>query len=204
MIFPIWICIGPNSSDQRALAAAPNSAIAHYVKGQVLRAQSRCSEAIPEYETAIALDRSRAPAYAHVGWCKFLSGSMDGAVPYIEQAIHLSPHEPGIAAWYGRIGVMQLLQGNVADALSSLERARSENARLPFVHAYLAAAYATKGDAKRAAEELAEAQRLGTGYASLTVVKRSIWYDNPKIRALAEANYFPALRRAGLTENGSS
>jgi adenylate cyclase len=190
--------------DQRALAAAPNSAIAHYVKGQVLRAQSRCSEAIPEYETAIALDRSRAPAYAHVGWCKFLSGSMDGAVPYIEQAIHLSPHEPGIAAWYGRIGVMQLLQGNVADALSSLERARSENARLPFVHAYLAAAYATKGDAKRAAEELAEAQRLGTGYASLTVVKRSIWYDNPKIRALAEANYFPALRRAGLTENGSS
>ncbi len=99
---------------------------------------------------------------------------------------------------------MQLLQGNVADALSSLERARSENARLPFVHAYLAAAYATKGDAKRAAEELAEAQRLGTGYASLTVVKRSIWYDNPKIRALAEANYFPALRRAGLTENGSS
>ncbi|HUC69850.1 MAG TPA: tetratricopeptide repeat protein [Stellaceae bacterium] len=190
--------------DQRALAAAPNSAIAHYVKGQVLRAQSRCSEAIPEYETAIALDRSRAPAYAHVGWCKFLSGSMDGAVPYIEQAIHLSPHEPGIAAWYGRIGVMQLLQGNVADALSSLERARSENARLPFVHAYLAAAYATKGDAKRAAEELAEAQRLGTGYASLTIVKRSIWYDNPKIRALAEANYFPALRRAGLTENGSS
>ena len=58
--------------DTRALAAAPNSAIAHYVKGQVLRAQSRCGEAIPEYETAIALDRSRAPAYDHVGWCKFL------------------------------------------------------------------------------------------------------------------------------------
>jgi adenylate cyclase len=190
--------------DAQALAAAPNSALAHYVKGQVLRAQSRCDEAIPEYETAIALDRSRAPAYDHVGWCKFLSGSLEGAIPYIEQAIHLSPHEPGIAFWYGRIGVMQLLQGNIDEALSSLERARSENARLPFVHAYLAAAYATKGDAKRAAEELAEAQRLGTGYTSLAVVKRSIWYDNPKIRALAEANYFPALRRAGLTENGSS
>ena len=99
----------------------------------------------PEYETAISLDRSRAPAYAHVGWCKFLSGSMDGAIPYLEQAIHLSPHEPGIAAWYGRIGVMQLLQGDVDEALLSLERARSENARLPFVHAYLAAAYATIG-----------------------------------------------------------
>jgi len=190
--------------DASALAAAPNSAVAHYVKGQVLRAQARCSEAIPEYETAIALDRSRAPAYAHVGWCKFLSGSMDGAIPYLEQAIHLSPHEPGIAAWHGRIGVMQLLQGRIDDALSSLERARSENARLPFVHAYLAAAYATKGNIKRAAEELAEAQRLSPGYSSLAAIKKSIWYDNPKIRALAEANYFPALRRAGLTENGSS
>ena len=190
--------------DARALAATPNSALAHYVRGQLLRAQGRCSEAIPEYETAISLDRSRAPAYAHVGWCKFLSGSMDRAIPYLEQAIHLSPHEPGIAAWYGRIGVMQLLQGNVDKAMLSLERARSENARLPFVHAYLAAAYETKADHDRAAKELADAQRLGMGYSSLAAVKKSIWYENPKIRALAEAHYFPALRRAGLPEGGSS
>ena len=187
--------------DDRALAAAPNSALAHYVKGQVLRAQARCAEAIPEYETAIALDRSRAPAYAHVGWCKFLSGSLDGAIPAIEQAIRLSPHEPGIAVWYGRIGVMELLQGNIDEALGRLEKARSENARLPFVHAFLAAAYARKGDTERAAEELAEAQRLSPGYANLSTVEKSIWYDNAKIRALAEANYFPALRRAGLREN---
>ena len=166
--------------------------------------KARCSEAIPEYETAICARPQPRPAYAHVGWCKFLSGSIDGAIPYLEQAIHLSPHEPGIAAWYGRIGVMQLLQGNVDEALLSLERARSENARLPFVHAYLAAAYATKGDHDRAAKELADAQRLSTGYSSLAAVKKSIWYDNPKIRALAEAHYFPALRRAGLPEGGSS
>ncbi len=186
--------------DARALAAAPNSALAHYVKGQVLRAQSRCGDAIPEYETAIALDRSRAPAYDHVGWCKFLSGSVDGAVRYIEQAIRLSPHEPGIAFWYGRIGVMELLQGKTDDALPWLEKARSENARLPFVHSYLAAAYAIKGDTERAAKELAEARRLGPGYKSLAAVKKSIWYDNPKIRAFAEATYFPALRRAGMPE----
>jgi adenylate cyclase len=190
--------------DARALAAAPNNAIAHYVKAQVLRAQGRYAEAIPEYEIAIALDRSRAPAYAHVGWCKFLSGSIDGAIPYLEQAIHLSPHEPGIAVWYGQIGVMQLLQGHNNDALVSLERARNENARLPFVHAYLAAAYATKGDLKRAADELAKAQKLSSGYVNLATVRKSIWFDNPKIRALAEANYFPALHRAGLTGSGSS
>src|ERR1700730_14110066 len=70
----------------RALAAAPNSALPHYARGQVLRAQSRFKEAIPEYETAIALDRSRAPAYANVGWCKFLTGSAEEAIPYFEHA----------------------------------------------------------------------------------------------------------------------
>jgi hypothetical protein len=33
----------------QALAASPNSSLAHYAKGQVLRAQRRFAEAIPEY-----------------------------------------------------------------------------------------------------------------------------------------------------------
>jgi adenylate cyclase len=185
----------------QALATAPNSAPAHYARGQVLRAQSRFEEAIPEYETAIALDRSRAPAYAHVGWCKFLIGSVDEAIPYFEQAIRLSPYGPGIAPWYGRMGVMQVLEGRIDEAITSLEKAVSDNARLPFVHSYLAAAYALKGQPQRARAELAEAQRLNNAYSSLERVAKSTWFDNPKIRALAEATYFPALRQAGIPEN---
>src|SRR5215469_2549692 len=184
----------------QALAGSPNSALAHYVKGQVLFAQSRCGEAIPEYERAISLDRSRAPAYARLGWCKFLTGSVDEAIPYFEQAIHLSPHEPAIASWYGRIGVIYLLQSHRAEAISWLERANSENAGLAFVHAYLAAGYALKGDAERARAELTEAQGLSNLYSSLARVKKYTWYDNPAIRALAEATYFPGLLRAGVPE----
>ncbi len=184
----------------QALAASPNSALAHYVKGQVLFAQSRCGEAIPEYETAISLDRSRAPAYARLGWCKFLTGAVDEAIPYFEEAIHVSPHEPGIAPWYGRMGVIHLLQSHTDEALGWLEKANSENARLAFVHAYLAAGYALKGQMDRARTELAEAQGLSTIYSSLGSVKKSSWFDNPKIRALAEATYFPGLRRAGIPE----
>jgi TolB-like protein/class 3 adenylate cyclase/tetratricopeptide (TPR) repeat protein len=184
----------------QALAAAPNSAPAHYAKAQVLRAQSRFKEAIPEYETAIALDPSRVPAYAHVGWCKFLTGSVDEALPYFEHAIRLNPSGPGIAPWYGRMGVIQLLGSRIDEAVASLEKASSENARLPFVHAYLAAAYAVKGQSERAHAELAEAQSLGNAYSSLANVEKSSWFDNPKIRALAEATYFPGLRKAGLPE----
>ena len=183
-----------------ALAAAPNNAMSHYARAQVLRAESRCAEAIPEYEAAIGLDRSRAPAFAHIGWCKFLTGSVDGVIPNFEQAIRLSPHEPGIAPWYGRLGVVHLLQSHIDDAIASLEKARSENARLPFVHAWLAAAYALKGDDNRAHAELAEAQQLNEAYGSVTSVKKSNWFAKPEIRALAEATYFVGLRKAGMPE----
>ena len=183
-----------------ALAAAPNNAMSHYARAQVLRAESRCAEAIPEYEAAIGLDRSRAPAFAHIGWCKFLTGSVDGVIPNFEQAIRLSPHEPGIAPWYGRLGVVHLLQSHIDDAIASLEKARSENARLPFVHAWLAAAYALKGDDNRAHAELAEAQQLNEAYGSVASVKKSNWFAKPEIRALAEATYFVGLRKAGMPE----
>jgi hypothetical protein len=41
---------------------------------------------------------------------------------------------------------------------------------------------------------------LSKGYSSLANVEKSTWYDEPKIRALAEATYFPGLRRAGIPE----
>jgi hypothetical protein len=34
----------------------------------------------------------------------------------------------------------------------------------------------------------------------LASVEKSHWYDNPEIRALAEATYFPGLRQAGIPE----
>jgi adenylate cyclase len=185
---------------EQALAASPDSAMAHYAKGQVLRAQSRCKEAIPEFERAVVLDRSLTPAYAHLGWCKFLTGSPDEAIKNFEEAIRLSPYGPGIAPWYGRMGIMQLLEGHTDEAIGWLEKAESENARLAVVHAYLAAAYALDGDTKRAQRELAEAQKLSNAYSSLASVEKSSWYDEPKIRALAEATYFPGLRKAGISE----
>jgi adenylate cyclase len=185
----------------QALAASPNIALAHYVKGQVLFAQSRCKEAIPEYERAIELDRSRAPAYARLGWCKFLTGSVNEAITHFEEGIRLSPHDPNIASWYGRMGLIYLLQSHTDEAIGWLEKANSENGRLAIVHAYLAAGYALKGEIDRARAELAEAQGLSNIYSSLASVKKSTWFDDPKIRALAEATYFPGLRKAGLPES---
>ena len=59
----------------QVLAASPRSPLAHYAKGQVLRTQGRYEEAIPEYETALALNRNLVGALNGLGWCKLSAGS---------------------------------------------------------------------------------------------------------------------------------
>ena len=68
---------------EQALAASPENIHAHFVKGLVLRSQDRCQEAIPEFETVIASIPNAASVYGMLGWCKFLTGSID------VQALHV-------------------------------------------------------------------------------------------------------------------
>jgi adenylate cyclase len=185
----------------RALATSPRSAWPHYVRGQLLRAQGRCQDAIPEYEAAIAIDRNSAPSYAWLGWCKLLSGEVDKVIPLEEHAIRLSPQDRAIAGWYGRIGMAHLLQRRVDDAITWLEKARSRYAadgRAPtYVHSWLASAYALKGDEPAARAALKTASALGL-HQSISALAADSWYQNPKFRALAEATYFVGLRKAGM------
>ena len=145
---------------ERALAASPRSSVAHFAKGQVLRAQDRFDEAIPEYETVIALNRNWAHAYSHLGWCKFVTGSIEALIPTQEQAIRLSPRDPQIGLFYIRIGFGHLLQSRPDEAIVWCEKARNATPAHPLFRTFLASAYALKGDTERAAAELAEARRL--------------------------------------------
>jgi adenylate cyclase len=187
----------------RALAASPNSARAHYEKGQVLRAQSRYQEAIIEYETAIAFDRNLANAYAWLGRCKLATGLVDEVIPLTEQAIRLSPHDRTLAPWCFSIGAIHLLQARIDEAISWLERARSAYAGFHFIHASLAAAYALKGDTARASAALGEARNRSDRYSSITRLKVAPgrqWLEAPTLAALAEPTYFSGLRLAGMPE----
>jgi len=129
----------------RALAVSPNSAWAHYVKGQILRAQLQYEDAAIEYERAIALDRNLANAYAWLGRCKLAIGSVDEVIPLVEYAIRLSPHDRNLAAWYWQIGAVHLLESRTDEAVPWFERARSVHAGFHYIHACLAACYALKG-----------------------------------------------------------
>jgi TolB-like protein/Tfp pilus assembly protein PilF len=186
----------------RALAASPRSSIAHYAKGNMLRDTGRYEAAIPEYETVIELNRNEPGAYANLGWCKLLTGLIEEAIPALERALGLSPRDTRAGNWLGRIGLVHLLQSRTDEAILWLEKGRTASPALPFVHIWLASAYALKGAIERAALELAEARRLrGEGsYASIAVLRADWIYGAPKIWALLEATFFAGLRKAGMPE----
>jgi tetratricopeptide (TPR) repeat protein len=187
---------------RRALVTSWRSPLAHFAKGHALRAQGRPKEAIPEYETAIALNRNWVFAYVALGACKLTTGSIEEAIPLAEQAIRLSPLDPNIGIMYDRIGYVHLLQSRIDQAILWSEKARSANPAQPLFHAHLASAYALNGETERAAVELAEARRLTADnrYSSIAHLTAAQYFGVPNIRALLETTFFAGLRKAGMPE----
>jgi len=188
----------------QALAASPNNAYAHFVKGEVLRAGGHFEEALPEYRTALESNRNLMPALTGLGWCKLYTGSIEAVVPLAEQAIRLSPRDPAIGSCYYLIGTVHLLQSHTREAIDWLEKARSAMPAVAFQRSRLASAYALIGETRRAAGELAEARKLDPGelFSSIARLRAfpGAWWGVPKIRALYEATYFAGLRKAGMPE----
>jgi adenylate cyclase len=187
---------------EQASAAAPRSWVAHYAKGNLLRAMGRCAEAIPEYETAIASNRNCPCNYADLGWCKLVTGAIDEVIPLEQQAIRLSPRDHIIGVWEYRIGIVHLLQSRTDEALVWLSKACSDNPGYGTMHAWLASAYALNGESQRAAAELAEARKLrGGGYSSIARMRSAERDVVPAVRALFEATYYDGLRKAGIPDD---
>jgi TolB-like protein/DNA-binding winged helix-turn-helix (wHTH) protein/Tfp pilus assembly protein PilF len=187
----------------QALAASPLFCpyYAYYVKATVLRAQNRCEEAVPQFETALTLNRNSVGTLQGLGWCKLYTGSIDEVIPLEEQAIRLSPRAPNIGYRYLLIGTVHLLQSRTDEAIAWLEKGRIGMPAVPIFHSRLAAAYALRGESERAAAELAEVRKLnGDLYSSIAQVKAGGYFGVPKIRALYEATYFAGLRKAGMPE----
>ena len=185
---------------RQAVMSSPRSVSAHLSMAEVLRTQRRYTEAITEYEAVLALDRNSADALAALGRCKTYIGPVDDAIPAQQRAIRLSPRDPRLFNWHFRIGEVHLLQSRVDQAIECLEKARSGSPAVWYVHAWLAAAYALKGDLKYARAELAAAKTLqGSGFdrAIAHIAERFV---APEIRACFETTILAGLRHAGLLE----
>ena len=186
----------------RALTTVPTTALAHFAKAQVLRAQQRFEQAIAEYETVLSLNRNWVEAIAALGHCKLMAGSIEEAIAAQERAIRLSPRDPKIWSYYFWTGQAHLLESRVDEAIPWLEKSCSANPEHPLPHAYLASAHALKGAGERAAVELEQARKLCADdrYSSIARLKAVGPFGTPKISALFEATFLIGLSKAGLPD----
>jgi TolB-like protein/class 3 adenylate cyclase/Tfp pilus assembly protein PilF len=192
---------------EQALITSPRDPLAHHAKGQLLRAQGRFADAIPEYEAVIASDRNQAVVYAILGWCRFAAGLADDEVVQLaEQAIRLNPRHPSVALAYNLIASVRLYQSppDPDEAIVWFEKAVQIVPKHPWGHLGLAEAYGFKGDISRAAAELAEAQKLSDRFSSISRFRASAAasseLDTPANRARFEAIVVAGLRKAGMPE----
>jgi tetratricopeptide (TPR) repeat protein len=204
-----------------ALGAAPGDPLLHYVKGQILRAVAQglappfgvsaearvagFADAIPEYETILAANPNDVRALANLAWCKFMTGAEEEAIPLLEKVIRLSPREPGLYLQYFRLGLVHFFRGRLDEAILWFEKARRANPSFPVAHSLLAAAYGLKGDAARAADELAEFSKAAkrhadSRFATIALVRKNGDLNTPALHDRFEEFLIAGLRKAGLPE----
>jgi len=157
----------------------------------------------------IASDPNHASAYANLGLCKFVTGSVEELIPLHTRALGLDPGDPFVGTVHSRMGFAHLLHSHYDDAVVSFQKACvGRPAGVAEVHSFLAAVYALQGKSERAASELAQARKLASDnrYSSITSI-RDVPFGGipnqllaPRIQRLLEATYFAGLRKAGIPE----
>jgi len=150
----------------RALHQKPRSGPAYYYLGLVKKARGDLDAALSNFAKAIEINPSNAPAYANAGHVLVRMGRFDEGMDHIRYAIRLSPRDPALASWQMFGGEAELARGNDDAAIEWLSRAITLSPRRPFARALLGAAYALKGDAAAAAQQVTEWKRLVPGVTS--------------------------------------
>ena len=182
----------------RVLKVFPNDAMAHFVKGEILRGGGKNFEsAIGEYQAAISIDPSLAPAYASLGNAKIRAGRAEEAFVPLETAIRLSPRDPMLNIWYFNICHAYT---HLARDDETIEWCRRSVEVSPFWIAYvdLASAYAWTGRNAEAREAVADLRKLMPNY-TVDRWAHAGFSDNPVFLGQYQ-RIIEGLRKAGLPE----
>jgi TolB-like protein/Tfp pilus assembly protein PilF len=184
----------------KALAIDPNYPDAHHVKGQILRAQKHFDEAVVEYETEIALNPLAVFGLSNLARAKINIGEPAEAIPLLEQAMRISPLDPGIGYMHYRLGLANLMLGNTDEAIRWYKKAILTYYSPADAYLELAAALALNGDKTAAQAALAEAVKRDPEYATIAGVRKQSVSNRPKFVKLQEPTLIAGLRKAGLPE----
>jgi TolB-like protein/Tfp pilus assembly protein PilF len=183
----------------RALALAPEHALAHLIMGRVLIYSKRAAQGIAECERALALDRNLANAHAIIGLAKIISARPQETQAHIDEALRLSPRDHRAYVWVFLAGNAKFLLGRGEEAVACLSRAIEINRNNPIAHFYLAAAFGSLGRLDQAKSAVRDGLAINPTF-TVSRFRAGVASDDPAYLAQRELVY-DGMRKAGVPED---
>ena len=168
----------------RAVALAPDYAMAWDARSDVFSKQQRWDPALEANAVSLRLDPSNPNTYTTRALLLLWSGQAAASLPLTERALMLDPSNAG---WLLMIQChVYLMIGRLDDAITACEKSIGQNDDW-LVYVYLDAAYAQKGETSKASATKAELLKRKPSYRSKASGLRcrrglAIRYSRSKLR----------------------
>jgi tetratricopeptide (TPR) repeat protein len=185
----------------KVLSSAPNHPQEHFCMGWVQNFTNRASQAVAEFERALALDRNFASAHGGIGFAKIALGRSEETEAQYQEALRLSPRDPNAYLWAFFAGLAKIFLGKDGEAIAWLRRSIEFNRNYSLAHFYLAAALVLLGKHDEAPAATTVGLALDPTF-TIRRVRSSASSDDP-IYLAAREQAIKGMRKAGVPEESS-
>jgi tetratricopeptide (TPR) repeat protein len=149
-------------------------------------------EAVEEFQRAIDLNPNFAAAYGYLGLVLALSGRSDQAIPQLEQAIRMSPHDPQNTAFNMALASAHYLAGRYNEAIGFARKGLQERHGWTGAHRIYIASLAQAGQIDEAHAALQRLRELQPNI-SVAWIEQNVPYTSDQMPKFLEG-----MRKAGL------
>jgi adenylate cyclase len=185
---------------ERALMRRPSSALAHVVKGEVLRF-GRPEAAIAEYDAALQFDPNYPPAHFYKGSALILIGRSREALSPLHTALRVSPKDPLAAGMRFTLCHALLHLREYTDAIDECRRSINLNKQYWYAYPDLIVAYQAMGKPLEAKQAVAELYQLRPEFTVERYQQLGFRFSsNPRFREELVKIFVTGMRRAGVRE----
>jgi tetratricopeptide (TPR) repeat protein len=148
---------------QEAIAAMPDSGLAHYRLGRLYQSLQKESEALAEFEEALRLNPVTGVGglFAHIGYLRLNAMNFDGAIETYKQAVSVDPNN---AETHRKLGEAYRKQGRQDEALAEFVVALQIDPANADAHAALGQLYVAVGRPEEAVSVLQRAVTLNPAH----------------------------------------
>ena len=176
----------------RAAELDDNDPWAHLALGWAAFLMRRSQDAMAEFKRALDINPNFAAAHGHLGNALACDGQADAAIPHLEQALRMSPHDPQNIFVYTALAVAYYLNGNYSEAISFGHKAVQQRPGFTGAHRIYIASLAQAGRSEEARTALDRLKELQPEISITWVQQNSPYMPGPMGRLLE------GMRKAGL------